>query len=444
MPGLAGLELDLRVVAFAAAAVVATTILSGTLPAVLAGRSGLSDTLRDDGRQTTRRSGSVRFAVSVVQVALSLTLLVGSNLLVRTVQNLYAVDPGVELDGVHAITLDLGDDVPREFGPEQDAYYERIVDAVRAVPGVRGAALNASYGPYAMAPRFQIARPDMADEEALPARVHWVTPGWFEMFGLEATAGRTLEQGDWESASLRTVVTAALAERVFGTTDVIGRTVRVGIRTFDEAEIVGVVGDVRLMLLDEPPDETFFVARPLAGLVNPISVLFTPAGPETVANVQRALEGALPAVPVPEAERLTVRIDVQLTEQRLFARLLAMFSGMALVLAGIGLYGVVSFAVAGRRREFGIRIALGADSGRVRALVLRSGAWILALGTLTGLAAASTLSRLIEARLFGVSAADASSYLTAAALMAAVGLIACWIPAHEALRTDPVDALRRE
>jgi ABC-type antimicrobial peptide transport system permease subunit len=104
----------------------------------------------------------------------------------------------------------------------------------------------------------------------------------------------------------------------------------------------------------------------------------------------------------------------------------------------------VSFAVAGRRREFGIRIALGADSGRVRALVLRSGAWILALGTLTGLAAASTLSRLIEARLFGVSAADASSYLTAAALMAAVGLIACWIPAHEALRTDPVDALRRE
>jgi ABC-type antimicrobial peptide transport system permease subunit len=158
--------------------------------------------------------------------------------------------------------------------------------------------------------------------------------------------------------------------------------------------------------------------------------------------VHAALEAGLPSTPVPAPAPLADRIDVRLAEQRLFAQMLTLFSTLAVLLAGVGLYGVIAFAVAGRKREFGIRMALGADGARLCALALRSAALVATIGISAGLAAAAALSRVIESRLFGVEAVDLASYLGSAGLLAAVALLACWWPARSAMTTDPARTLR--
>jgi ABC-type antimicrobial peptide transport system permease subunit len=244
---------------------------------------------------------------------------------------------------------------------------------------------------------------------------------------------------------VRIVVTASLAKRLFGTLDIVGRPVRVGSRNLDDGEIVGVVGDVRLGELEGPADEAFFQPRPVPGTENAVTVLFrTTAGPESMAAVRSALEGALPGNPVPGASPLRDRIDEQLGEQRLFAQLLTLFSTMAVLLAAVGLYGVVAFAVAGRKREFGIRAALGADGRRLGVLVLRSAVVMVGLGISTGLIAAMSFSQVIQSRLFGVEAVDVAAYIGATALLASAALLACWMPVRSATRTDPVATLRKD
>ncbi len=156
------------------------------------------------------------------------------------------------------------------------------------------------------------------------------------------------------------------------------------------------------------------------------------------------MEAVAPSLPVPQPTPLTDRIDVQLSEQRIFARLLGLLSSLAVLLAAVGLYGVVAFELAGRKREFGIRIALGADGLRISRLVLRSAATIVVWGTLFGLAGAYVLSRVIESRLFGVAAVDVTSYVAAVALFSVVAVLACWVPGAAAVRVDPVDTLRTE
>jgi ABC-type antimicrobial peptide transport system permease subunit len=159
--------------------------------------------------------------------------------------------------------------------------------------------------------------------------------------------------------------------------------------------------------------------------------------------VARALEDALPDIPVPLPAPLTQRIDVQLSEQQLLMRLLWLLSGFAVILAAVGLYGVIAFGVASRRTEFGIRIALGADGGRIRRLVFRSAAGIIGVGTALGFGGAFALSRLIESRLFGVAPMDAPTYLGSAVLLGIVAGVACWIPARRAATTDPAATLLR-
>jgi predicted permease len=443
LPAFEGFALDASVLGFAAAAVVVTSVLAGALPALLSARFDLADTLRDSSTQATTRSGMIRYGMSALQIGLSLTLLIGSLLLVRTVRNLYAVDPGIELDGVGAVTVAFGGDDPTRPGPEQDVLLQRMLAAASAAPGVEAAALHTWFGPYEGAPQYRVAL--SVDGEPQTARVNWVTSGWFEMLEVEVLAGRTFRPEDWSlSGPMPIVVTSALARRLFGTADVLGRTVHVGVRTFEPAEIVGVVGDLRLMELDAPPDEGFFMPRPFSGYSNAVTVLFKSSdlGAGVMGSVQAALEAALPSTPIPLAAPLADRIDLRLAEQRLFAQLLTLFSVLAVVLAAVGLYGVVAFAVAGRRREFGIRMALGADGKRLRALVLRSAALVVAIGISAGLASAAALSRVIESRLFGVEAVDLASYVGSAGLLVAVALLACWLPARSAMTTDPAATLR--
>jgi predicted permease len=444
LPEFEAFSVDLRVVVFASCAVVATALLSGTIPAMLAGRFDVTPSLRDGGSGPSAPHGVVRSGMSALQVGLSLTLLVGSILLVRTVRNTYSVDAGLALDDVAALTFAMERDRPDQA--ELDARHGELLEAVRGVPGVEAAALHGWYGPFSMGILpTRIARTGPAD--TVEASIQWVTPGWFEVFQVSASSGRTFRDPDWAASPMPVVLTAPLAERLFGREEGVGRRIELlgPRRSVEEVEIVGIVSSMRSVDLRLPPDEAVFVpytTRP--DLLATLTVLFRASDAAALPAVQSAVETVVPHLPVPDPAPLSERVDAQLAEQRVLARLLTLLAGMAVLLSVFGLYGVIAFTVAGRRREFGIRIAVGASAARITRLVLGSAVWIVLFGTAFGLAGAYYLARLLESRLFGVEAVDVATYAGAAGLLALVAGLACWMPARSAMKTDPVATLKAE
>ena len=448
-PAFEGFGLDGRVLAFSLATLLLTALLSGALPAALAGRFDLGDALRDAGPSASSRHGLLRSSMASLQIGLSLTLLVGGLLLTRTVRNVAAVDPGVETRGVQALTLQMG---AWTDGPAANALHREILDAARDTPGIESAALQAWYGPYQGQLRRRVRLPGGSDEEPVVAASYWVSHGWFELFGVETLAGRTLEAADWtvgdgEGRVPPVVVTEALARRLFGSVPAaLDRTLEYGIGTFAEARIVGVVADVRLRDPRIPPIETFFLPFPGED-TNLLTVLARTSEPDRGASrdaLRRAVEAAAPMLPVPDPRPLNDRIALLLAEQRVLGRLLAILSSVAVLLAGVGLYGVVAFGATGRRREFAIRLAFGADRRRIAGLVARSAGSIVTTGIAVGMGGAYALSRLVESRLFGVEPLDPATWSSAAGLLALVAVLACWLPARSATAVDPVATLRQE
>ena len=313
----------------------------------------------------------------------------------------------------------------------------KFIKAVQLSEEGEGAYSVSGFGTMEIPPQYSI--PDAVME--LFARKRFKKP-WRTV---SAVSGRTFRGSDWDASSpLPAVVTAPLARRLFGHTDVVGRRVRVGQRTLEEAEIVGVVGDLRVAQVQSPPDQAVFLASPPGSSIVTILARSSESGPRVPDAIRAAVEAVVPSIPVAQPAPLTDRIDLQLSEQRIFARLLALLSSLAVLVTAVGLYGVIAFAVAGRKREFGIRLALGADGARIVRLALGSAFAIVSGGTALGLVGAYGLSRVLESRLFGVQAVDAASYTGAAVLLAVVALLACWAPARAALRVDPVATLRQE
>ncbi|HUF51510.1 MAG TPA: ABC transporter permease [Longimicrobiales bacterium] len=439
MPEFEGFTIDARVLVFAFVTAACAVMLFGTIPAALAGRFDLSGALRDGGGRETGRLTTVRSLLSAGQIALSLALLIGAILLTRTVHNLYAVETGFTIDDVWTIYLNPPSGVT---GADLVAFQRGILDAVEQTPGVEAAALD-FYGPHSRA-RFMgtIGLPETAPADRLETQAMPVTPGWLELYDVALVSGRPFAPGDWRSGS-GVVLTASLAERLFGTRSAAGR--RVSVRTFDEqtVEVIGVVEDLRMAHTPDESVDAFFL--PLVNMPPfpfPLQFRARNSDPATVAAVQAIVERVVTDQPVAEAMPLAERVDVIHSEQRVFGRMLMLLSTMALAMAGIGLYGVVAFAVAGRRREFGIRVALGAGRSRIARLVFRYAGSIILLGTLAGLAGAYALSQILQNRLFDVAPVDPLSYTLAAALLGVVAALACWIPASRAMRVSAVDTLQ--
>jgi ABC-type antimicrobial peptide transport system permease subunit len=239
-----------------------------------------------------------------------------------------------------------------------------------------------------------------------------------------------------------------LARSLFGEANPVGRTLSGGQRVRTEVEVVGVIGEIRMADLRLPPDEALFVSHTYQNLgsTRPVTLLFraTTLDPATLEAVAKSLEALLPSVPVPQPTVLTARIDVQLSEQRILAKLLAVISTLAVLLATVGLYSVIAFTVASRRADYGIRMALGANARRIAELVLRSAGAIVGVGTVLGLCGAYAFSRLVESRLFGVTPLDWGTYVGASILLGLAATLACWIPARTAARTNPAQVLRRD
>jgi hypothetical protein len=242
------------------------------------------------------------------------------------------------------------------------------------------------------------------------------------------------------------ILTAALARRLFGTTEVVGRTVQGGFAAVNPAEVVGVTADLRLAGALETDHEAFFVPFGDEGIPPFLTVLArsrTP-GPGADARVREAVAGVLPTLPIPDPEPLTGRVLRRYSEQRIFGRLLALLSSLAVILASVGLYGVIAFQAAGRTREFGIRLALGARARRIAGRVAGDAARVVLAGLGLGLLGAHLLSRVLESRLFGVTPFDLASYAGSVAILGVVAALACWTPARAAMRVDPVETLRQE
>jgi predicted permease len=437
-----GLTFDIRLLGFAVGMVVVMTLLFGILPAVLVSRVNLLAALREASRQETHRRAWVRYAASAAQVALCVPLLVGALLLTRTVRNLNSVDLGMSPEGLVTAGVFAG-------GAGLDAFkdperHRALLEALVAQPGIASAALEFS-GVFSSTFSAPTRLPEAPSREQVMANTDYVSPGWFELLGIRAVAGRTFQPQDWRpGAPVRAVITAPLARRLFGRQDVVGRTLLSGGSSPIEAEIVGVVGEIRSRGPSAEPSETVFLSYSEHPPFPMVNVLVRPRhfDASTVQQIQEAFDAVFPGYPAPEPALLTDRIDRQLAARRLLAGLLRLVSVLAVVLAGVGLYGVVSFVVASRRRELGIRIALGASGSRIARLVLGQAAASVGAGLLVGIGSALLLVRFLESQLFGVSPTDAIAYAAPVCFFAAVTLLACWRPLHSATHVDPARTLR--
>ncbi|MHB1194836.1 MAG: ABC transporter permease [Longimicrobiales bacterium] len=441
LPTFGAFGIDVRVLAFAAAAAVVTALLFGAAPAVLAGRMDLGETLRGGGSTGTARFEGPRRLLSAGQVAVSITLLVGAILLARSMQGLLAVDTGFAVDDI--ATVDLG--TPDDLGKAADlpVVYRSLLDEVRRARGVEGAALDMA-GPFDRA-GSQIALPETPLSNGLTAVIRPVSAGWLSLLDVPVLRGRPFAEREWETgAPVPVVLTAALARRLFGTTDVIGRAVHMNLGSDAPGEVVAVTADMNVPSEPARAIEAFLIPIESFPYLKSVTLLLRTSrlDAEVVSGVRRAVEQVVPSVVGVTPAPLLGSSSAQFSEQRGLRLLLGLLSAMAVGLATVGLYGVVSFGVARRAREIGIRIALGAERARIARLVLADAAIIVGGGTLVGLTGALILSALLQRWLFGIEPVDPVSYAAAALLFSLVALLACWAPTRAATRADPVEVLK--
>ncbi|HMB53955.1 MAG TPA: ABC transporter permease [Thermoanaerobaculia bacterium] len=441
LPRLTAIEVDRTALGFAAAAALVTALVVGTLPALhLARRDpqrslGEGRGLSGGGRQPLRR------ALTVVQVALSLALLLGAGLMLRSFSRVLDSDPGFDAARIAGVQLFAYGDSYRAPGSRQ-AFFDRLLDEVGALPGVEAAgAVNAL-------PITQLGEGDSGveihgrpDAEATQAGYRVITPGYLDTMGIALRDGRGILPSDRADSEPVALINQVAARSYFPGEDPLGERLRT--RGAVWFRIVGVVEDVRHDSLEAAPrPEVFFpfAQRPTGAMTVVARVAGDPA--LHVSSLESRVWEVNPAQPVYRSFTMP-ELRAQTTgSRRFYTTLIALFSALAVFVAAIGLYAVVSYAARLRTRELAMRMALGADRGNVLGLVLRQGSGMVAAGIALGLAGGLALARLADSMLWGVEASDPTTLVAATLLLTAVALAACWLPAHRAARLDPIEALR--
>ena len=449
LPRLEAIHLDAGVLLFTGGIAVLTGLVFGTAPAFVASRTRISETLKEGGRAVVPAAGRrLRGILVTAQVALSLVLLIGAGLQVRSLVRLLHVDPG--FDTTNVLSLDVS--LPERRYPEgaaQSAYFEKAVEAVRALPGVVSAGAVSTVPLTGNQIIFSLeeleGRPPAAPGDHQSAYWFSVTPDYFATLRLPLKRGRLIEAGDTATSPRVMLINESFARRMFPGEDPVGRHVRIGIDSKTKREIVGIVGDIRHDGLDA--DVTMQMYEPLAQRPwDGMSIVArTAVPPMSLGSAARQAILALDREqPVSSAETFD-EIVARSTAQRRFSLLLmTVFAASALVLTAIGLYGVVSYFVSLRTHEIGVRLALGATRREILALVVGQGMRMALAGVVLGLATAFAGMRLLSSLLFGISATDPLTFITVSAGVAAVTLCASAFPAWRAARVSPSTALRSE
>jgi putative ABC transport system permease protein len=444
-------SVDWRVLAFATVLTLACGVLFGLAPALETRRLAIGDALKEGARSaaggiTTLRRVGFQQVLVVCEVALALMLLVGGGLMLRSLQRQLAVDPGFRASGVVTAQISL----PRQYGRAAVADLGlQLVERLRALPQVQSVALGSDVPLGGNTSAASIYIDGVTDTPVRYYR-HRVTPDYFTALGIPLVRGRTFTPADRDSTPLVVVVTEAMAQRYWPNADAVGRRIRFGDATGTEATIVGVVATARFRDLtssvlapaSEPDVFLSFAQRPDGDFA---VVVRTADDPATLTNaIQRELSAIDPGIPLYHAAPLADLLGRQTAAARFGSTLLGTFSIVALLLAAIGIYGVLAFVIGLSRREIAIRLALGATVGRVIALIVRQSMRLVAVGLAVGLAGAYLASGLLSTQLFGVSATDPATFGVVALLVLGVAVIATYLPSRTAARVDPQLALKSD
>ena len=435
---------DWRVLLFTMGVAILVSVASGLAPAIQATRPNVAPALK--GESGVRLPGRFSFtnALVIAQVALSLVLLIGAGLFLRSLHNLRSVDPGFNPSQLILTTIEPGN---RGYSPAASLrYFTELAERARRLPGVVAvspALISPLSGDFAMA-RVRVPGYVPQPGEFAAISLNFIGPDYFQTLGTSLVAGRYFTDQDGVANKVA-IVNEKAAAHYWPHESAIGKRITTGFRDLFDCEVVGVVKDVKTESLREPAQATVYVPFPLNSMAH-ITLHVRVAGDTrpVISALLREIHTLDPNLPARNIVTMATQIDRTIALDRLLATLTALFGFLAVVLAAVGLYGVMSFAVAARAREIGIRMALGADRGRVLYQVIRESAVMIVIGIALGVTGAMWASRTIGSQLYSLRATDPATYTALAIALAMVALAAAWIPARRAAAVDPMVALRYE
>jgi len=444
-------QLDRRVLGFTLAVSLLTGLLAGLWPALQASKPDLAGTLKDETLSSGMSRMKLRNALVVAQVALSLALLICTGLFVRSWRQAHAINPGFNSDEV--LTLSFDPNLRGYEGARARELCQQILTRAAALPGVQSASLAASI-PLTLHLRMEgivvEGHPLPTGRDGILVDANAVAPGYFQTLGIALVRGRDFSLQDRAETPKSVIINETMGRRFWPNEDPLGKRLSHNGPQGPFLEVIGVARDSKYRTLGEAPLP--FIYLPLLREYEPEDALMgltllvrARSEPQSLAAaVRREIESLDAELPVFNIQPLTERIGIALALPRLAALLFGAFGAVGLLLVSAGIYGVISYAVGQRTREFGIRAALGATDGDVMKLVVRQGLKLAMLGIVLGLVISFAVTRLLSSLLYGVSATDPLTFALITLLLIAVSLVACWIPARRATKVDPLIALRSE
>jgi putative ABC transport system permease protein len=448
LPRMDEVGLDIRVLAFTLLLSLVTGLVFGLAPALRASTTDLHETLKEGGGRTgpSARQQRLRGLLIIAEVALSLMLLVGAGLLLRSFVQVLTVDKGFDAEQLLTASISLS---PTKYDkPEpQGLFFQQFLARVKSVPGVEGAAIISAL-PLAtdnVNGGVGIVGHTYPPHELPNAEKSIISPDYFSVMRTAMVRGRAFNEQDNAGAAPVAIINESFARRYFANEDPIGKQINFNWNMTGAQEIVGIVRDVKQYGLDTPTAPTVYVCylqRPESGMTVVVRSQATTAS--LVAALRQQLRAVDQEQPLTQVRTMQEIVSESVATRRVLVMVFALFAVVALVLAAIGIYGLMAYSVAQRTQEIGIRLALGATSGDVKRMVVVQGMRLAIAGVVVGLAAALGLSRLIASVLYGVEAWDPLVFRSAPALLALVALAAASIPARRASRVDPIEALRYE
>jgi predicted permease len=443
LPRAQDIRLDTRVAGFTLAVSLLTGIVFGLLPALQASKINFGEALKGGGRDAAgllRRR--LRGFLVVGEVALAFVLLIGAGLLIRSFARLTEVDPG--FDPRRILTMNVWPQPPKYTNAQANAFHQRTLERMRALPGVEAAAMvhPAPLSGESRSAGFGIEGRPSPTEEPFNAGLRIISPDFFKTFRISMVNGRLLAESDDAKAPPVVVVNESLARIYFANESPVGKRIIISGGT---RAIVGVVGDVKHSAPDEEAKaEIYFPMAQSTRRTMSLAVRASGDPMQIAAAVRGQIRAEDKEMPIFNLQMMEQLMDKSVAPRRFNMLLLGVFALVGLALACVGLYGVMSYTVTQRMREIGVRMALGAQTGDVLRLVIGEGMKLALIGALLGLGGALALTRLLKTLLFGVSATDPLTFIVIVALLTLVALLACWIPARLATKVDPMIALRHD
>ncbi|HKC63389.1 MAG TPA: ABC transporter permease, partial [Pyrinomonadaceae bacterium] len=449
IPRVEQVGLDIRVLTFTLLLSTLTGIVFGLVPALHASKLDLTGALKEGGRGATEglRRNRARSVLVITEVALSLMLLVGAGLLIKSFVRLLQTDPGFDPNRV--VLLDIPLSRQRYGTPEKQAtFFNQLIERTRGLPGVASVGLvdNVPLGTSHDTFDFQIAgHPPFSPGQKPEADGTVVSPGYFEALKIPLRQGRLFTEQDTKDSPRVILISEELARRYFAGENPIGQRIILD-PSMPQPEIVGVVGDAHRRNLETAIEPEFYT--PYAQLPQRRMNLVVRMSANDPAGMIASLRGAVRDLDkeqtIWQTRTLDQMVAASIADRRFNMMLIGLFALVALILASVGIYGVVAYSVTQRTHEIGIRLALGAQIGDVLKLILKQGMLLVLIGLALGLLASFFLTRLMSSLLFGISATDPATFIIVAALLTIVALLACYLPARRAMKVDPMVALRYE